>query len=199
MIVGKIEMAEAVGIGADDPVDAIRDAIAGAIKKIGGDGVIIMTDMFGGTPSNMGLSFLEENRVEVLTGVNLPMVINLLRTGAEYGVAELAEKLKKCGRESISVAGDYLKKIRDRSSRRIMLEQEFIIVNKLGLHARASALLVKNAARFQLRDQDRAGRGRGERQEHHGDHDAGRRQGKLHHAEGRGRGRTGGDVRSGGA
>lgn len=110
MIVGKIEMAEAVGIGPDDKVDAIREAISGAIGKVGGDGVIIMTDMFGGTPSNMGLSFLEENRVEVLTGVNLPMVIKFAADRGKHGVAELAEKLKKCGRESISVAGDYLKK-----------------------------------------------------------------------------------------
>jgi mannose PTS system EIIA component len=110
MIVGKIEMAEAVGIGPDAQVDAIREAIDGAIKTIGAEGTIIMTDMFGGTPSNMGLSFLEENRVEVLTGVNLPMVIKFAADRGKYGVAELAEKLKKCGRESISVAGDYLKK-----------------------------------------------------------------------------------------
>ena len=110
MIAGKIELAEAIGIGTADQVDAIREAMAGAIGKVGTDGVIIMTDMFGGTPSNMGLSFLEENRVEVLTGVNLPMVIKFAADRGKYGVAELAEILKKCGRESISVAGDYLKK-----------------------------------------------------------------------------------------
>ncbi len=110
MIVGKIEMAEAVGIGPEVQVDGIRDAIAGAVASIGADGVIIMTDMFGGTPSNIGLSFLEENRVEVLTGVNLPMVIKFAADRGKHGVAELAEKLKECGRESISVAGDYLKK-----------------------------------------------------------------------------------------
>ena len=110
MIVGEIEMAEAIGISPNDQVDGIREAIAGAISRIGGDGVLIMTDMFGGTPSNMGLSFLEENRVEVLTGVNLPMVIKFAADRGRYGVAELAEKLQKCGRESISVAGDYLKK-----------------------------------------------------------------------------------------
>ncbi|MCM2358383.1 MAG: PTS sugar transporter [Geobacteraceae bacterium] len=110
MIAGKIELAEAVGIDPADQVDAIREAIAGAISKVGADGLIIMTDMFGGTPSNMGLSFLEENRVEVLTGVNLPMVIKFSAEREKHGVAELAERLKKCGRESISVAGDYLKK-----------------------------------------------------------------------------------------
>jgi mannose PTS system EIIA component len=110
MIVGKIDRAEAVGIGSDDQVDMIREAISGAIQKVGQDGVIIMTDMFGGTPSNMGLSFLDENKVEVLTGVNLPMVIKFASDRGKCGVSELAEKLKKCGCEAISVAGDYLKK-----------------------------------------------------------------------------------------
>jgi len=110
MIVGKIELAEAIGIGPDAGVDGIREAIVAAIKTVGADGVIIMTDMFGGTPSNMGLSFLEENRVEVLTGVNLPMVIKFASDRKTQSVAELAETLKKCGREGISVAGDYLKK-----------------------------------------------------------------------------------------
>ncbi len=110
MIVGKIELAEAIGIGPDARVDGIRETIVEAIKTVGADGVIIMTDMFGGTPSNMGLSFLEENRVEVLTGVNLPMVIKFASDRKMRSVAELAETLKKCGRESISVAGDYLKK-----------------------------------------------------------------------------------------
>jgi len=110
MIMGKIEGVEAVSIKPDDQVDLIRDAIAGAIKKVDSDGVIIMTDMFGGTPSNMSLSFLQENRIEVITGVNLPMMIKFVADRAKFGVAELAEKLKQCGRESIIVAGEYLKK-----------------------------------------------------------------------------------------
>jgi PTS system mannose-specific IIA component len=110
MIMGKIEGVEAVSIKPDDQVDLIRDAIAGAIKKVDSDGVIIMTDMFGGTPSNMSLSFLQENHIEVITGVNLPMMIKFIADRAKFGVAELAEKLKQCGRESIIVAGEYLKK-----------------------------------------------------------------------------------------
>jgi PTS system mannose-specific IIA component len=110
MIVGKIEMAEAVDIDPGDPVDKIRDAISGGLQNVGRDGAIIMTDMFGGTPSNMGLSFLDENRVEVLTGVNLPMVIKFTSDRGRCGVSELAERLKKCGCEGITVAGDYLKK-----------------------------------------------------------------------------------------
>jgi len=107
---GNIECAEAVSIKPDDPVDLIRDSISTAIKGAGGDGVIIMTDMFGGTPSNMSLSFLSDNQVEVLTGVNLPMMIKFVADREKFGVAELAEKLKQCGRESIIVAGEYLKK-----------------------------------------------------------------------------------------
>jgi PTS system mannose-specific IIA component len=110
MIMGKIEGVEAVSIKPDDQVDLIRNAIDGAIKKVDSDGVIIMTDMFGGTPSNMSLSFLQENHIEVLTGVNLPMIIKFIADRAKFGVAELAEKLKQCGRESIIVAGEYLKK-----------------------------------------------------------------------------------------
>ena len=110
IIMGKLEKAETICIQPDDPVDGIRDAIAGAIKKVDGDGVIIMTDMFGGTPSNMSLSFLQENRVEVLTGVNLPRMIKVAADRSKYSVFELAEKLKQCGRDSIIVAGGYLKK-----------------------------------------------------------------------------------------
>jgi PTS system mannose-specific IIA component len=110
MIMGKIEGVEAVSIKPDDQVDLIRNVIAGAIKKVDSDGVIIMTDMFGGTPSNMSLSFLQENHIEVLTGVNLPMIIKFVADRAKFGVAELAEKLKQCGRESIIAAGEYLKK-----------------------------------------------------------------------------------------
>lgn len=109
MIVGRIEKAEAIGITAQDSVEQIRDSVAGAIEKVSGAGVIIMADMFGGTPSNMSISFLKDNEVEVVTGVNLPMVIKFASDRDKLGVAELAASLKKCGLESISVAGDYLK------------------------------------------------------------------------------------------
>lgn len=109
MIVGPVEMAEAVGIQAGDPVDSIRTGIEEAIGKVSSEGVIIMTDMFGGTPSNMSLSFLEDNRVEVMTGVNLPMLIKFFSDRDKVNISELAAQLKACGRESISVAGDYLR------------------------------------------------------------------------------------------
>ena len=109
-IVGTVPGAVAVGIRPEDDVDAMRDTIADAIKLVDdGAGVIIMTDMFGGTPSNMSLSFLEDGRIEVLTGVNLPMLIQFAM-GRELGnISEQAEGLKRCGMESITVAGEFLK------------------------------------------------------------------------------------------
>lgn len=109
MIVGPLEMAEAVGITPGDNVDSIRASIANAIRKVDVGGVLVMTDMFGGTPSNMSLSFLEESRIEVLTGVNLPMLIKFFSERSKLGLSELAAQIKGCGRDSISVAGDYLK------------------------------------------------------------------------------------------
>ncbi|MGA7827357.1 MAG: PTS sugar transporter [Geobacteraceae bacterium] len=109
MIVGRIDKAEAIGITAKDSVDQIRDSVAGAIEKVSGSGVIIMADMFGGTPSNMSISFLKDNEVEVITGVNLPMVIKFASDRDKLDVEELAATLKKCGMESISVAGEYLR------------------------------------------------------------------------------------------
>lgn len=109
MIVGPIDLAEAVGIRPGDQADAIMDRIGEAVRRVSGAGALIMTDMFGGTPSNMSLSFLETDRIEVLTGVNLPMVIKFAAERDRTAVAELATALKECGRESIAVAGDYLK------------------------------------------------------------------------------------------
>jgi len=110
MIVGPIDGAVAVEIKPDDSVDAIRGALASAMASVAADGVIIMTDMFGGTPSNMSLSFLEDNRVEVLTGVNLPMLIKFASDRNRLQVADLAAQIRDCGRDGVAVAGDYLKK-----------------------------------------------------------------------------------------
>lgn len=110
MIVGPIEGAVAVEINPDDSVDTIRGALTSAMETVSADGIIMMTDMFGGTPSNMSLSFLEDNRVEVLTGVNLPMLIKFASDRNRYQVAELAAQIRDCGRDGVTVAGDYLKK-----------------------------------------------------------------------------------------
>lgn len=110
MIVGPIEAAASVGIKPDDTVEKIKAALDSAIASVSAEGVIIMTDMFGGTPSNMSLSFLQENRVEVLTGVNLPMLIRFASDRGRFGVEELAAHVRDSGREGVAVAGDYLKK-----------------------------------------------------------------------------------------
>jgi len=110
MIVGKIEGSAAVEIKPEDSVDQIRSALTAAIESVAAEDIIIMTDMFGGTPSNMSLSFLKENRIEVLTGVNLPMLIRFASDRAQCGVAELAANIRDTGREGVAVAGDYLKK-----------------------------------------------------------------------------------------
>ena len=78
MIVGDLPQFTAVSIGWHDDVNDAREEIAQAIERVrGDDGVLLLTDMFGGTPSNLGMTFLETDRVEVITGVNLPMLIKL--------------------------------------------------------------------------------------------------------------------------
>jgi len=110
MIVGTIEGAASVEINPDSSVEEIRLALTSAIESVSSGDILIMTDMFGGTPSNMSLSFLKENRIEVLTGVNLPMLIRFASDRGRYGVAELAAQIRDTGREGVTVAGDYLKK-----------------------------------------------------------------------------------------
>jgi PTS system mannose-specific IIA component len=110
MIVGPMEQAAAVEINPSDSADVIRAALDSAMQKVSTGELIIMTDMFGGTPSNMSLSFLQENKVEVLTGVNLPMLIRFASDRERYGVAELAALIRDSGRDGVAVAGDYLKR-----------------------------------------------------------------------------------------
>ena len=90
-------------------VDEMRDAIAAAIRAAdAGEGVLVLTDMFGGTPSNISLSFMEEHRVEVVTGLNLPMLIKLATFGEEKPLEELAVFIKSYGQRNISVASEIL-------------------------------------------------------------------------------------------
>ncbi|MGC9022820.1 MAG: PTS sugar transporter subunit IIA, partial [Dissulfurimicrobium sp.] len=80
-IVGKAEQIQAVSIDPERDVDELKSEIRKAIKDVdSGEGVLILTDMFGGTPSNITLAFLEENKIEVVTGANLPMLINLCQS-----------------------------------------------------------------------------------------------------------------------
>lgn len=111
-IVGDVENMRAVNVAPQDPPEESIKKVAAAIKAVdGGDGVLVLTDMFGGTPSNLSLSFLAEGKVEVLTGVNLPMLIRLIsmrRNGA--CLAALAQELKIYGQKNICIASELLQK-----------------------------------------------------------------------------------------
>ena len=109
MIVGPIAHIAAVSIGWHDDVDAARDEVQRAITRVSrGDGVLLLTDMFGGTPTNIASMFLEEGVVEVVTGVNLPMVIKLATSPAEESLADVARKICDQGRQGIYLAGALL-------------------------------------------------------------------------------------------
>ena len=110
MIVGSLPRFAAVSIGWHDDVSVARVEIERAITRVGAGGrVLLLTDMFGGTPSNLGLSFLEGGRVEVVTGVNLPMLIKLAKAPEEADLLALARDLREHGREAIRVASDLLR------------------------------------------------------------------------------------------
>lgn len=99
----------AVSVDPQRSVDEMRGAIDQAIRKAEkGEGVLILTDMFGGTPSNLSLSFQEEHRVEVVTGVNLPMLIKLATLPEAKPLEELAAFIKNYGQRNISVASEIL-------------------------------------------------------------------------------------------
>lgn len=99
-----------VSINLNENVDKLREKIAKGIKKVDQKkGVLILTDMFGGTPSNLSYSFLEEGRVEVISGVNLPILIKALNTQEKIELGEFAESLEAFGKKSISLASGILK------------------------------------------------------------------------------------------
>lgn len=109
-IESEIGSIEAVPLEWTDSVDEAREKIRLALERLGKErSVIIFTDMFGGTPSNISLSFLEEGRVEVVTGVNLPMIVKfgMLQQGAE-DVSTLAHVISEKGSKAIRVASDLL-------------------------------------------------------------------------------------------
>ena len=108
-IVGKIEAVDTIAITETTGTDLLRkiiEAKVGALDK--GDGVLILTDMFGGTPSNLSLSFLKEGKIEVLTGVNLPMIIAIVQNRPNFKVTALAEKAQEAGKMGISLASKLL-------------------------------------------------------------------------------------------
>ena len=109
MIIGPIAHIAAVSIGWHDDVDAARDEVQRAITRVSkGGGVLLLTDMFGGTPTNIASMFLEEGVIEVVTGVNLPMVIKLATSTTEDSLPEIARKICDQGRQGIYLAGALL-------------------------------------------------------------------------------------------
>ena len=109
-IVGDLPHFAAVSIGWHDDMDDAREEIRQAIARLQGEGgVLLLTDMFGGTPTNLGLSFVEPDRVEVVTGVNLPMLIKLTSLRSSQDLLAVARELRETGRNAIHVASDLLR------------------------------------------------------------------------------------------
>jgi PTS system mannose-specific IIA component len=110
MIVGDLPQFAAVSIGWHDDVNDAREEIAQAIERVRGEsGVLLLTDMFGGTPSNLGMTFLEKDRLEVITGVNLPMLIKLAGARVSNDLTGVAQAMREHGRNAIWVASEFLR------------------------------------------------------------------------------------------
>ncbi len=108
-IVGQMKAADAISITQTTESEELLKAISKKIKELNsGQGVLVLTDMFGGTPSNLSLSFLKEESVEVLTGVNLPMVVAVAQDRDRLTLSELGERAEKAGKRSIALAGKLL-------------------------------------------------------------------------------------------
>jgi mannose PTS system EIIA component len=108
-VVGAQEKCEAICIGPDDRMDVRRADIAAAIERVnGGTGAIVLTDMFGGTPSNLAISLLEDGKVEVVAGLNLPMLVKLARIRKDCTLHKAAAAAQDAGRKYINIASQVL-------------------------------------------------------------------------------------------
>lgn len=108
-IVGSIEAAGFISIDTAKDSKKLRNAIKQQLESLDqGHGVVVLVDMFGGTPSNLALSFLQKDKVEVLTGVNLPMVLAVAHNRKEKSLAEVADIAKSAGQRSVSLASELL-------------------------------------------------------------------------------------------
>ena len=108
-VVGAQEACETISIGPDDDMEQRRREIVEAVEKVNdGTGVILLTDMFGGTPSNLAISVMEAGRVEVVAGVNLPMLIKLASVRPECSLEKAALAAQEAGRKYINVASRFL-------------------------------------------------------------------------------------------
>ena len=108
-VVGKQDRIVPVCIGPNDDMEARRSEIADAIRQVNdGAGVIMLTDLFGGTPSNLAISLLRTGEVEVIAGINLPMLIRLAGARMEMSVTDAVVAARDAGRNYITVASEFL-------------------------------------------------------------------------------------------
>ena len=108
-IVGDVKHLHGVSIGWDHNVEEARERVQQGMKAVRRKGgILICTDMFGGTPTNISLSYMERDVVEIVTGVNLPMLIKFFNLGDGLSLKEIAEQIRDKGRESIHIAMEYL-------------------------------------------------------------------------------------------
>ena len=108
-VVGRQQNVKTVCIGPDDKMEARRADIAEAVNAVNsGSGVIVLTDMFGGTPSNLAISLLEEGKVEVVAGLNLPMLVKLVRVRKDSNLHKCAAAAQDAGRKYINIASQIL-------------------------------------------------------------------------------------------
>ncbi len=108
-VVGPQKQLETIQIGPDDNMDQRRTEILEAICRAqSGSGVIVLTDMFGGTPSNLAISVMEEAKVEVIAGINLPILVKLAALRSEVGLADAVRQARDAGRKYIKVASQEL-------------------------------------------------------------------------------------------
>lgn len=110
MIVGEVPYIVPLSIGWHDDVNESRQEIERKIRAVDqGKGVLVLTDMSGGTPSNIALSLLERDRVEILTGVNLPMILKLANQNEDDTLESLARRVRDQGKKHITLASELLK------------------------------------------------------------------------------------------
>jgi len=109
IILGEVVNMEAISIGWYDDVEESRKKINQCLKRVNQkSGVLIFTDMFGGTPSNLSFSFLKNNRIEIITGVNLPMLIKFVSLQRSNNLKEVAKKVVEQGKRNIHLASALL-------------------------------------------------------------------------------------------
>ncbi|MCX5860200.1 MAG: PTS sugar transporter subunit IIA [Proteobacteria bacterium] len=108
-IAGKLERVAAVRVNQEEPLEALQKKIRDAIRQVAGaEGVLVLTDMFGGTPSNLSLSFMEPGKVEVISGMNLPMVLKLIENREGLNLQAYAREIRESGQRNISLASEIL-------------------------------------------------------------------------------------------